>query len=395
MSLATPDLLRFAYLSLKGNLIRSLLSTLGVFMGVFSVSATLEANNLGKAYLSQQLNEREAPQITIFSGWNRDTEDRYELRQDDLAVLRRSLVGWRAISALGQGEYDANVLFEEEEASTELVSVSLDHLDTSGRKVMQGRFFLPGDFDNFRSVALVDEFLLDELFKGHSPIGKSIYINNSSFSVIGVIDSRSEFWTDEPRGAMWVPLSTYSVITGQDTIQNISIRPHNIDDLERLETAAVDLLKHRAPTGEFYAWNNIQDITALQRILTVVSLILLVLGGITLSVGGVGIANIMIASTVERTSEIGLRRAIGATQQEILVQFVLEALLISCVGGTVAIGATQGITVLVANTFQLPHQFNPATALMALGAAVGVGVGSSFFPALQASRLDPVNALRE
>jgi putative ABC transport system permease protein len=117
-------------------------------------------------------------------------------------------------------------------------------------------------------------------------------------------------------------------------------------------------------------------------------------GVISLLVGGVGIANIMIAAVTERTSEIGLRRAVGATRQEILIQFVLESAILSVMSGAIAIVVVHGGTRFVANTFDLPYQFEVRTATFALGAAVTVGIGASIVPAIQASKLDPVTALR-
>ena len=114
----------------------------------------------------------------------------------------------------------------------------------------------------------------------------------------------------------------------------------------------------------------------------------------SLLVGGVGIANITIASVVERTPEIGLRRAVGATRQDIVVQFILEAALLSMMGGVLATGLVQVVTITTTQVFDLPHKFNPATVVLALGSALAVGVGAGIAPALRASRLDPVQALR-
>ena len=131
-----------------------------------------------------------------------------------------------------------------------------------------------------------------------------------------------------------------------------------------------------------------------QQILQMTSLALSSVGVISLLVGGVGIANITIAAVVERTSEIGLRRAIGATQREIMLQFILEAALSSLIGGTFALVTVHGLTVVVAKTFTLPYEFEMSTAALSLGSALLVGVGAGFIPALRASKLDPVKALR-
>jgi putative ABC transport system permease protein len=125
-----------------------------------------------------------------------------------------------------------------------------------------------------------------------------------------------------------------------------------------------------------------------------VSKALLVVGAIALIVGGVGIANITIASVIERTPEIGLRRAVGATQLDILLQFILEAAILSFVGGSIAIVTVHGATVVVAQQFELPYEFENRTAILALSSAILVGVGAGFFPALRASQLDPVKALK-
>ncbi|MGB3495683.1 MAG: FtsX-like permease family protein, partial [Elainellaceae cyanobacterium] len=145
---------------------------------------------------------------------------------------------------------------------------------------------------------------------------------------------------------------------------------------------------------KFWVWNNVEDILEQQATLRLASRALTAVGAISLLVGGVGIANIMVASVAERTSEIGLRRAIGATQQEIMVQFILEAVLLSMIGGVGAIATVHALASTVAQQFELPYEFEAEIAAIAISSAVVVGIGSSFFPALQASQLDPVLALR-
>lgn len=387
MSLAVFDLIAITCNSLYGNPLRSGLTTLGVFMGVAAVSATLQVRSISQAIIAKQLAEREAPQIEVYMWEGRG------LRFEDLEFLRKRLRGVQAISAfnwfgLGEGK----VIFQSEEAEPNIVAVSEDYLLTSGRLILKGRFFNAADFANYRPVAAIDEFLANKLFKGVRPVGQRIYIDGRPYTVVGVMETKQGF--GEPRGEMLVPMSVYYAMTGSQRIQSISVRPAQIEEMKVMEEKIKQLLRQRFPEGEVYTWNNVKKILEQKETLELASRALLVVGAIALLVGGVGIANITIAAVMERTPEIGLRRAIGATQRDIMLQFILEAAILSLVGGTVAIATVHGLTIVVTDTFELPYEFETNTAALALGSALLVGVGAGFLPALRASKLDPVQALR-
>ena len=389
MSLSPIDLLRLTCLSLSGNLLRSVLTTVGVFMGVAAVSATLQVGNISRAVIAEQLAKREAPQLGI------SISDDLGLKLEDMEFLRHRLKGIRAISAENGFGYNEKVIFQAEEAETNIFAVSQDHLLTSGRRLMEGRFFSPNDFTNYRPVVVIDEMLATQLFKGSTKsLGQRIYANRRPYIVVGVMESKESFF-GKIQGQMWVSMSLYKAITGSQTIEGISVRPYNLKDIKGMEKQAKKLLKQRFPKAEVSSWNNVRKILEQQEFLGLASQGLLAVGVISLLVGGVGIANITIAAVMERTPEIGLRRAIGATQRDIMLQFILEAVILSLAGGIAAIVTVHGLTVVVADVFKLPYKFDSNTAALALGSALAVGVGAGFLPALRASQLDPVKALRQ
>lgn len=197
-----------------------------------------------------------------------------------------------------------------------------------------------------------------------------------------------------PAGQLYVPMSVYNALTGSRDIGSIQMRPDKLENIEDLSRQAKELLGQRFPGQKFKFWNNVSDIIQQQKTLEMASQGLMAVGAIALLVGGVGIANIMIASVTERTAEIGLRRALGATQREIMLQFLLEAMLLSLIGGSAGLLVVHGLTVVVADTFNLPYEFNDRIAVLALGSALLVGVGASLPPAVRASQIDPVKALR-
>ncbi|MBW4625854.1 MAG: ABC transporter permease [Brasilonema octagenarum HA4186-MV1] len=391
MSLSPLDLLNITFRSLGKNPLRSALTALGVFMGVAAVSATLQVGNISRAVIGQQLAKRGAPQASIYPEW--DSGGRTTpLKLEDMEFLQKRLVGLRAISAFNWAG-SLPTIFQDKELTPPMSPVSQGFLLTSGKALVSGRFFSAEDFASYRPVVVIDKLLAEQLFGGHKPLGQMIYAGDRPYVVVGVVATSLDE-NAPPSGQLYVPMSVYNALTGSRDIGSIQMRPYKLQDVENLSNQAEELLKQRFPSQKFKSWNNVSDILEQQKTLEMASQGLAVVGVIALLVGGVGIANIMIASVAERTAEIGLRRAIGATQQEIMLQFILEATLLSLIGGTVGLGVVHGLTIVVTNTFNLPYEFDGSIARLALGSALVVGVGASLTPALRASQIDPVKALR-
>lgn len=387
------DLLSLTFNSLRSNPLRSFLSSLGVFMGVFAVSGTLQVSDIGRIYLKTQLQKMESPQISIQSPYNSITYQQEKYQNQDLEWLKTRLSGWKYIAPVENAGNGA-IFFGNQKINVESQAVTPEFLPISGRKLIAGRFFTNNDLQQNRSVVVIDKLLSQKLFKGKNPLGKMIYFQNKSYYIQGVIQTRKTNSWSEEQGLILIPLSVYQSLKSSPFFERITITPKDSENIEQLQNQALTLLKKRFPNVEIYAFSNIEDVKSMEKVLNGVTIILLLIGGIALFVGGVGIANITIASVVERTSEIGLRRAIGATQKDILIQFLLEATFISMTGGIIAIATVQGITIVTVTLLNLPYQFMYQTPLVSLGAAIMVGIISSFIPALRASKLDPVDALR-
>ena len=389
MGISSLDLLALTYNSLRSNPLRSVLTMLGVFMGVASVSATLNIGSISRSTMEQQLAEREAPQLSL-RFWR---DDGRRLQLEDLEFLKQRMTGLQAISTHTRF-YRGQVIFQDKRPRLSINAVSQDYLLTSGESVVQGRFFNADDFANYRPLVVIDEFLVEELFQGQNPIGQRLYAGGKPYIVIGVVESKLRSEEDRPTGEIFVSLSLYRVLNGSSEIGTLQLRPNYIEELQEIEQQATQLLLQRYPGGRLRTHNNIEDILEQRETLTFVSRGLLILAIITLLVGGVGVANITLASVAERTQEIGLLRAIGATQTEIGLLFILEAVMLSLIGGTVAITTVHGATIMIAHRFEWPYEFALESAALALGSSLTVGLGSVVFPAFQAIKLDPVKALR-
>ncbi|TAE60187.1 MAG: FtsX-like permease family protein [Nostocales cyanobacterium] len=387
------DLLSVTFNSLRSNSLRSLLSSLGVFMGVFAVNGTLQVSDIGRIYLKTQLQKMESPQIYIHSPNNLVTYQQRKYQNQDLEWLKNRLSGWKYIAPVENAGNDA-IFLGSQKINVESQAVTPEYLSISGRKLIAGRFFTNNDLRQNRSVVVIDQLLSQKVFKGKNPLGKMIYFQNKSYYIQGVIQTKKTFSWGEEQGLILIPLSVYQSLKSSPFFERITITPKDSENIEQLQNTAVSLLNKRFPGTEIYAFSNIEEVKSMEKMLNSVTIILLLIGIISLFVGGVGITNITLASVVERTSEIGLRRAIGATQKDILIQFLLEASFISMTGGIIAIATVQGITIVTVTLLNLPYQFMYQTPLVSLGSAIIVGMISSFLPALRASKLDPVDALR-
>jgi putative ABC transport system permease protein len=387
------DLLFVTFNSLRSNLLRSFLSSLGVFMGVFAVSGTLQVSDIGRIYLKTELQKMESPQININAPYSSITYRPKKYQNEDITWLKTKLSGWKYIAPAQYNGSDT-IYLGNQKINVESQAVTADFLPISGRKLIAGIFFNNNDLQQMRPVVIIDQFLAKKMFQGKNPIGKMIYFKHKSYYIQGIIQTKKNYSWSEEQGLILIPLSVYQAIKSSPLFDQITIAPKNTENIEQLQTQAVSLLKKRFGNVEISSSSNLDDLKSSEQLLNGVTIILLLIGGIALFVGGVGIANITIASVVERTSEIGLRRAIGATRRDILIQFLLEATFISITGGIIAIATVQGITIITVNLLNLPYQFGYETPLVSLISAIIVGIVSSFLPALRASKLDPVEVLR-
>jgi putative ABC transport system permease protein len=392
MGISPLSLIGLSCKSLLGNPLRSSLTTLGVFMGVAAVSATLQVRNISRAVITQQLEKQGAPRINLVSVRNRVTRQRAQLTSEDMEYLKQRLDRIQMISGLnwaGQPE----TIFQDYTANPAVLAVAPNYFSTSGKQLIAGRDFTEADYNQYRPVVIIDQFLSNKLFQNRDPLGQSIYVDFRPYVVVGLLPLNPA--EQEPEGMVYMPITVRNAMTGRRDIRRLTIRPRTLEDLENLQEKVIQLMEERYPGHSFWTWNNIEEILEQQQTLESVSTALLVVGIVALLVGGVGIANITIAAVIERTSEIGLRRAIGATQLDVLLQFVLEAAILSILGGAIAIVSVHGLTIVVAKQFELPYKFDTTNAAIALSSAVFVGVGAGFLPALRASQLDPVKALRQ
>ena len=362
-------------------------------MGVLAVTASLQVRSISSQVVAEELAKKDVPHVRLWL-WGPQP-----LQLEHLEFIRQRLIGWKAIGAFAWVER-GQIRFRDRTTTNRIrvMAVSPEYFDSLGASVIKGSLFSETEHQRYRSVAVIDELLEEELFKAQTPrdkdvnpIGQRIYMEGQPYRIVGVIKSSSS-WIN--RNVVLIPKSTHYASTGDRNFDELIIRSKNAEDLEKLANQTERLLEERLQPRRVNQLSNIERIQEQQTTLNMVSNSLLVLAGISLLVGGVGIANITIASVTERTKEIGLRRAIGATSFEIVLQFILEAVFLSLLGGAAAIITVHGLTVVVTDNFELPYKFQPTTAVFSLGSALLVGVGAGFFPALQASKIDPVKALR-
>jgi putative ABC transport system permease protein len=387
------DLLKMTCKSVSGNLLRSGLTSLGVFMGVAAVNATLNIQTISNYKITQQLGERDNPYVIpwIYSDFQ-DTP----LTEADQQALTQSIPIIRSISTLGEVEGIEWVQFEAKQVKKINVnSVSTNYLETTGRKMLQGRFFNPTDFEQYFPVAIVDQRLARVLFGKQNPVNQVVFASDLRFVVIGVVQTKSEELDPDSNGNLLITENFANVLQGDNVFKMLQITPRYLEEIPALQAQVEEILRQRYPQLMVYADSNADGLLEEKKAQETSSLALAGVGLIALTIAGVGIANITIASVIERTKEIGLRRAIGATQLEVMLQFILEAILLSIIGGAVAIVTVHSLTRVATNTVvEAPYQFSLRNALLSSIAALSVGVGASFVPAIRATKVDIVKALR-
>ncbi|MEY4762333.1 MAG: hypothetical protein RLZZ200_2189 [Pseudomonadota bacterium] len=402
------EFLRTAMIALRRNVLRSVLTTLGIIIGVGSVIVMSAIGSGASRQIEQQIASLGTNQLTIFPG-SMNIGGRQggfgsapPLTEKDLRAIRERIDGVVAVS--GQMSNSGNIVAGSSNWVTRVQGAGAEIQGVRDWPLSAGRFYDAIEASSRRKVAVIGSTVARELFGNSDPVGSVIRINNVPFEVIGVLQSKGQGGGRDQDDVIYVPLQTArSRLMGRvrvpDEVGQILVKVDEKHELADVQADLERLLRERrrvaANAQDNFAVRNFADIlatrSATQRTL---GLLLASAAAISLIVGGIGIMNIMLVSVTERTREIGLRMAIGAKGGDILGQFLTEAVLLCLAGGFIGLTLGVGISVVVGRIFDWPVFISPGIILVSILASAVVGVVFGFVPARRASRLNPIEALR-
>jgi putative ABC transport system permease protein len=399
---------RIALAALRANLMRSILTTLGIIIGVAAVVAVVSIVQGLQYTITEQLQGVGATFMLIQPKQERggfpDTSARQvRLTWEDGQAIREKVPGVRLITPSIFGR--ATLKYKDRKYTPfAIIGVNDAWQDVTNQTVDRGRFFSQVDLENRRKVVVIGPKIIDELALGPHPLGKEIYLDAYPATVIGVMEEKGQTLGMDFDSIAFVPFDSALTLFGREAGNNVQLRLQASDTglVSQVQDGITWLLRrrHKIPSGEPDDFDIQTQNALLKTFKTITGNITAVVGGIVgiaLLVGGIGIMNIMLVSVTERTREIGVRKAVGARRQDVLLQFLIEAVTLSLIGGAIGLGLGYGLGALVASI--LPGNFPPAhVPLWAVGLSFGfsalVGIFFGIYPAAKASRLDPIEALR-
>ncbi|WP_204137177.1 ABC transporter permease [Halomicronema sp. CCY15110] len=399
--------LRMAVRTLTANKLRSSLTMLGIVIGNASVISMVGIGEGAQRYVNDQL-QTLGPNVLFIAPGNRETRELGGLDiPRTLVVADARAIAEQVPSVVGVApEYSTRnlVTFRNRNTNTSVVGTSEQFLQVRSFEMGQGRFISELDLDRRSQVAVLGATLAGRLFDDTLPIGQSIRVNGTSFEIIGVMAQKGSNLGLDYDDAVLLPITTQaSRLVGRRQSPygiEVSFISVSTEDRESMSTAAfqiTNLLRLRHDIrgeDDFFIQSQDTLLSIAETITGALTVMLAAIAGISLLVGGIGIMNIMLVSVRERTQEIGLRKAIGASQQDILTQFLIEAIILSIAGGLVGTGLGIGGIVLIGVLTPFEAGVSGAAIAIAVGVSGGIGLFFGVFPARQAAKLDPIVALR-
>lgn len=391
----TLELFRLATRALWTNKLRSFLTTLGIIIGVFSIIILVSIGTGLQSYINNQIAAFSPNLIDVIPG-NMESagglassmvdklimQDAKNLEQKFISTAKVAPMIQQIATVKYKNIQDKNVFIMGTTTEYPLIAMNL--------KVEKGSFFTKGQENS--KVVVIGPTVAKKLFNDKQPLGKKIFIGTTTYTVIGVTNKLGSMMGLDQDNMVYVPIEIIRQQFGSTTIREIAIAANSKELVPIVKKQTKEVLLKRLDEDEFSVETS-ESITA--TISNITRMLSLALGGIatiSLLVGGIGVANIMLVSVTERTKEIGLRKALGAKRNDILKQFLLEAIMISVLGGV--IGIILGMIVSFVIAIILVSSVTPWSVVIAFVFSVAVGIIFGMAPAIRASKLSPIDALR-
>ncbi|HEY9828135.1 MAG TPA: ABC transporter permease [Stenomitos sp.] len=397
--------IKMATATLTANRLRSVLTMLGMIIGNASVVAMIGVGEGAQRFASDQFKSLGPNVLFVVPGNDRGSNRSLYIPRTlvlkDAEAIAQQVPSVALVAPQIQNQ--ATAIYGSQKKTTLVIGSNELFPIVRDYNIGRGRFFTQSEVEGATPVAVLGADLADTLFNGQDPIGQRVRVKNLSFRVIGVMRPKGAFLGNNQDDLILVPLSTVSGrLTGRTSpfgieLTFISISAKSQAQMGAAKTQITNLLRlrHKIVTeDDFSVRSQDEALSIIGAVTGALTIMLVAIAGISLLVGGIGIMNIMLVSVTERTHEIGLRKAIGATQSDILMQFLIESIILSAVGGTIGIFVGSGTVLLVGAFSPLITSVSVPAIVLALAVSGSIGIFFGVVPARRAARLDPIVALR-
>lgn len=395
--------IKIAFHSIFVNKVRSFLTMLGIIIGVGSVVLLTSIGTGLQNYITEQFNSFGATNVFVLpgdifgegGGFSAESQQsafiNNKLRMKDVLSLQN--LDRRIITAIPEYTNSAQISFKEKKKKTTIYATSEDYDDVTSTKATKGRFFSKAERLSRARVAFLGPEIANKLFGSIDPIGKRIRIGSQSFEVVGIAEKKGGgFGGPSFDSYVFLPIEVAMDMYDAQAISQITIQARTKDDVNDVIELVKKQMGKRLKSDEFSVFEQTKILETINQVLGMLTTGLGGIAAISLVVGGIGILNIMLVSVIERTREIGLRKAVGATPNVILVQFLIESAMLSVVGGMLGTGLAYVLSLLI--TRFIPATVTLPAVVLAFSVSAAIGIIFGAIPARRASKLSPIEALR-
>lgn len=403
------ETLLIAINNLRSNKLRTGLTMIGIIIGIASVVGITSVGQGVQKSTEKQLETLGTNILTVLAdsanrgGINRGLGSSATLTWQDAQAISRQVTASQAVTAFLRRQLQ--VVYAEKNLSTDVYGTDLNYPAVKNIYPQEGQFFTQEHLDTAKAVVVLGSKVKDELFGSrNSAIGADIRIRGRKYQVIGVMETKGAVGNQDQDDRIYLPLTNMSgQLVGNRALSGIAIngfhlqvKDKNFLDAANFQATNILRLRHNIyppQADDFRIINQVEIIDTLTNIVGLFTIMMVIIAGISLVVGGIGIANIMLVSVVERTKEIGICKALGATNADILSQFLTEAIIVAVVGGSVGIGFGSAIAFVAALVFEFPFIISIGSVISAFSLSLLVGLMAGVIPARNAAQLDPIAAL--
>jgi len=393
---------RLAGRALRRNKMRSLLTMLGVIIGVGSVIASVSITTGATKQVEDKVASLGQNVVTVFSGnfssggmkggWGSAPT----LTVEDSRAIKNEVANVVAVSPEIRDR--AQVLANGQNWNTQVLGESPDYPQIRDWDIASGGMFTDGDVRGIGKVAIIGKTVVDQLFADTDPIGQTLIVRNIPFKVVGVLETKGfNLFGQDQDDVVIIPYTSHMRrLSKRNFVNSILVQAADKNSINQVQDDITALLRdrHKSAEPDFTVRTQLELMQMATQTSKIMSVLLGAIASVSLIVGGIGIMNIMLVSVTERTREIGIRMAVGARGRDILIQFLIEAVTLSAVGGIMGIALGMAAAKITSNLTGWPTLTPVAWIGIACLSSAGIGIVSGFYPAWKASRLDPIEALR-